>query len=96
MPVILSGSPSENSLAAAGKFLAKFLAFFRGWHYRSPFIENMVNGPFEKPFLKEGIVNSWLSTDKFIVEEYNNGSTMWCSFHTKWVLLPFLINGTGL
>ena len=28
--VILSGSPSENSLAAAGKFLAKFLAFFRG------------------------------------------------------------------
>ena len=82
--VILSGSPSENSLAAAGKFLAKFLAFFRGWHYRSPFIENMVNGPFEKPFLKEGIVNSWLSTDKFIVEEYNKDPL--CG-------VPFTLNG---
>ena len=82
--VILSGSPSENSLAAVGKFLAKFLAFFRGWHYRSPFIENMVNGPFEKPFLKEGIVNSWLSTDKFIVEEYNKDPL--CG-------VPFTLNG---
>ena len=55
-----------------------------GWHYRSPFIENMVNGPFEKPFLKEGIVNSWLTTDKFVVEEYNKDPL--CG-------VPFTLNG---
>ena len=44
----------------------------------------MVNGPFEKPFLKEGIVNSWLSTDKFIVEEYNKDPL--CG-------VPFTLNG---
>lgn len=69
--VILSGSPSNNPLAAPGKLIIKILAAFRGWRYRSPMIESMVNGPFERPFVKEGIVNSWLTNDRHIVEEYN-------------------------
>ena len=34
-------------------------------------IEKMVNGPFEKPFMKEGIVNAWICSDRDVVEEYN-------------------------
>lgn len=70
--VVISGSPSNRSFVKLGKSFVKFIALFRGWHYRSPMIEKMVNGPFEKPFAKEGIVNCWLSTDRHIVELYNS------------------------
>jgi alpha-beta hydrolase superfamily lysophospholipase len=43
--VVLSGSPSGNLMVSPGKKLIRFMAFFRGWHYRSPMIEKMVNGP---------------------------------------------------
>lgn len=82
--VILSGSPSNNPMAGLGKVLIKFMAMFRGWHYRSPFIENMVNGPFEKPFTNEGILNAWLTKDRNIVEEYNRDEL--CG-------VPFTLNG---
>lgn len=70
--VVISGSPSNRSFIKLGKAFLKFIALFRSWHYRSPMVEKMVNGPFEKPFAKEGIVNSWLSTDRHIVELYNS------------------------
>lgn len=82
--VILSGSPSNNMFASPGKILIKIMAKFRGWHYRSPFIEHMVNGPFEKAFAKEGIVNAWLTCDRHIVEEYNKDPL--CG-------VPFTLNG---
>ena len=69
--VVLSGSPSDNQLAGFGKRLIRFMALLRGWNYRSPMIEKMVNGPFEKPFMKEGIVNAWICSDRDVVEEYN-------------------------
>lgn len=69
--VVLSGSPSDNQLAGFGKRLIRFMALFRGWNYRSPMIEKMVNGLFEKPFMKEGIVNAWICSDRDVVEEYN-------------------------
>lgn len=82
--VILSGSPSDNPMAGIGKKLIRVMAAFRGWRYRSPMIENMVNGPFEKPFVKEGILNAWLTTDRNIVEEYNRDPL--CG-------VPFTLNG---
>ena len=82
--VVISGSPSDYKLAGIGKFAAHFLALFRGWHYRSPMLEHMVNAPFEKPFSKEGIVNSWLTTDRHIVELYNSDPL--CGY-------PFTLNG---
>lgn len=84
--VVLSGSPSDNQLAAFGKRLIRFMALFRGWNYRSPMIEKMVNGPFEKPFMKEGIVNAWICSDRDVVEEYNKDPVMWRDFYFKWLL----------
>lgn len=69
--VIISGSPSNNPLAGIAKILIRIIAAFRGWRYRSPMIESMVTGPFEKPFANEGILNSWLTTDRYVVEQYN-------------------------
>ena len=82
--VVLSGSPSDNPLAAIGKRLVRFIAFFRGWYYRSPMIENLINGPFEKPFEKEGILNAWICSDRNVVEEYNADPL--CG-------VPFTLNG---
>lgn len=81
---VISGSPSYNPFAKFGKILIRFIALFRGWRYRSPFIEHLVNDPFEKPFEKEGIVNAWLSTDRNVVEQYNRDPL--CG-------VPFTLNG---
>lgn len=82
--LVLSGSPSDNAMAGLGKRLIRLMAAFRGWHYRSPMIENMVNGPFEKPFEKEGIVNAWICSDRHVVEDYNKDPL--CG-------VPFTLNG---
>ncbi len=82
--VVLCGSPSNNPMVGFGKFLIHFLTLFRGEYYRSPFMENMIMGPFEKPFMKEGIVNSWLTRDRFVVETYNRDPL--CG-------VPFTLNG---
>lgn len=82
--LIICGSPSDNPVAGMGKALIKFMSFFKGWRYRSPMIEGMVNGPFEKPFAKEGILNAWLTTDRHIVEEFNKDPL--CG-------VPFTLNG---
>ena len=82
--VVISGSPSHNPLAGIGKRLIRFLVLFRGWHYRSPMIEHMINGPFEKPFEKEGILNAWLCSDRSVVEDYNKDPL--CG-------VPFTLNG---
>lgn len=82
--VILSGSPSDNPMAGLGKKLIRFMEIFRGGHYRSPMIEKMVTGPFEKPFAKEGILNAWLTTDRSVVEDYNKDPL--CG-------VPFTLNG---
>lgn len=69
--LILSGSPSANSAAAAGQLLIRVMALFMGWRYRSPLIAGMVTGQFEKPFEKEGIKNAWVCSDPAVVDRYN-------------------------
>lgn len=51
--VVLSGSPSYNRFVGVAKYFTRFLALFRGWHYRSPMIEKLVNGPFKRSLLKK-------------------------------------------
>lgn len=82
--LVVCGSPSDNPLSGIAKFLIKTMALFRGWHYRSPMLENIVTGTFEKPFQKEGIVNAWICSDRSVVENYNADSL--CG-------VPFTLNG---
>ena len=69
--LIISGSPSDNPFKNFGKLLIRFIKIFKGERYRSPMVRNMVNGPFDRKFKKEGIVNAWLSRDRRVIDEYN-------------------------
>ena len=69
--LILSGSPSENHMARAGRILVKIMALFQGWHYRSQFVHSLVEGSFEKPFVTEGHGSAWLSSDFSTVDKFN-------------------------
>ena len=69
--LIVCGSPSANDMADMGIKLIRFLQKFKGGHGKSKLIDGMVMGAFNKPFAKENLKNSWLSTDKEIVKAYN-------------------------
>lgn len=68
--LFLSGLPCYNPATKAGKVLVRSRATFKGDFYRSNFINNMVNGPFEKKFADEGSAFAWLSKDRENVREY--------------------------
>ncbi|CDA30064.1 alpha/beta hydrolase [uncultured Eubacterium sp.] len=82
--LVVCGSPSENSFTELGKILIRVMEVFVGNRYRSPFISRMLNGPFEKPFKKDGIKNAWLCSDLYEVDKYNKDER--CGF-------DFTLNG---
>lgn len=69
--LIVCGSPSANSMAGMGIPLVRLLQKFKGAHGKSKLVGTMVMGGFEKPFAKEKMCNSWICSDKAVVEEYN-------------------------
>ncbi|MGN0383666.1 MAG: alpha/beta fold hydrolase [Eubacterium sp.] len=69
--LIVCGSPSDNKLAGMGQMLIRFISIFKGWRYKSPFIANMVTGPFEKAFSNEYRKNSWLAANSAVADYYN-------------------------
>lgn len=68
--LFLSGMPGRNALAGFAKKLIKFIENFKGEYHRSKLINSLVNGPFAKPFLKEGSEFAWISKDKENVRRY--------------------------
>lgn len=70
--LIISGSPSFNPLSGIGKFLADFFWLFRGSHYRSPLLQALSFGAYNKPFKDEGYASAWVCSDKAILEAYHN------------------------
>lgn len=95
--LILSGSPSENHMARAGILLIKGMALFNGWHYRSTLIYNMVNGPFEKPFVNEGRRSAWLSSDIAVADRFNKDPLCGFTFTLNgyYTLLSLMISVYG-
>ena len=69
--LIVCGSPSANPMAGVGIGLVRLLQIFKGVRGRSKLVDSMVMGSFEKPFQKEQTKNSWLCSDKTVVENYN-------------------------
>ena len=68
--LILSGMPGDNGAKGIAKTLIKMIKGSKGWKYRSPFINNLCNGPFSKAFASEGSEFAWLSVDKENVKKY--------------------------
>ena len=67
--LIVSGSPSKNSLSVAGILLAKVVGKFRGDRYRSKMISFMATGKGDKKFPKEG-KGAWLSKNYKCTEKF--------------------------
>ncbi len=82
--LVVCGSPSKNGAAGTGVFLTRVIGLFKGERYRSPMLEKMSTGAYEKKFKAEGLTNAWLSTNKANVQAYNNDPL--CGF-------PFTVNG---
>ena len=61
--LILSGEASNNPAVGAGLFLTRLMALFRGDRYRSPLIESMSTGAYDKAF-PEGEKFQWLSVNE--------------------------------
>lgn len=68
---IISGTGWQPPIVLGlGKTLARVLAVFHGWHYRSALIDKMSFGGMNKPFEPAATERDWLTRDEAIVRKY--------------------------
>lgn len=70
--LVVCGSPSPVGVAGLGVFLTRVIRLFKGDRYRSPLLEDMSTGAYQKKFQGEGLTNAWLSVNRANVQAYNN------------------------
>ncbi len=76
---IIMGTGFEPlSTVKAGMFLCKLIAAFKGWRYRSTFVNNIAFGSYGKKFESLRTRADWLSKDEALVDWYVNEPR--CSF----------------
>ena len=81
--LILSGEASDNPAVGIALLLTKIMALFRGGRYRSPLIEGLSTGAYDKAY-PEGEKFQWLSEDEENRRRYREDPR--CGF-------PFTLNG---
>ncbi len=57
---------------AFGVLVTRIMAMFKGWHYRSNFVDNMGGGSFNKAFEPVKTKSDWLTKDEQIISDYIN------------------------
>lgn len=69
---ILIGVVTDHSKATLifAKRLCRFMAAFRGWHYRSKLVDDMVIGNFNKKFRPVQTRADWVTSDKELLSAY--------------------------
>ena len=82
--LVILGCPSVDGLRHVGVGLTELMMLFLDEHETSRLLDKLIMGRYEKAYEKEGIPNSWICSDKKIVEVYNKDSR--CGF-------SFTING---
>lgn len=82
--LFVCGCPSQNPAGGAGRILAGLIGLFKGDRYRSPLLQKLSFGSFNKPFESEGYPSAWVCSDKETLEAYHNDPL--CTF-------TFTING---
>lgn len=81
--VIMGTGTQADGSVKMGKAVCRFIALFRGWNYRSNFVDRQVFAGNGKKFEQEGS-GSWLTKDKKIVSAYTSDPR--CTFQ-------FTLNG---
>lgn len=71
---IIMGTGNESDITLkSGKLLIKFIAFFRGWHYRSSLVNRLAVGGNSKKFkVDKDPTRSWYSKDQDKVKDFKN------------------------
>ena len=76
---IIMGTGHQNAATCrAGMAICKSIAAFKGWRYRSNFVNNMACGSYNKEFEPARTRADWLTKDEKIVDWYCNEPR--CSF----------------
>lgn len=68
--IIMGTGNQPPLLAGIGAAMTKVIALFKGWKYRSTFINNMAFGSYNKRFAPARTPYDWLTKDKAIVDAY--------------------------
>jgi len=69
--VIMGTGDQPGVLTEAGMLICRIIALFKGWRYRSPFVNNMASGTYNKKFGKDGGFD-WLCTIPEHVKKYED------------------------
>ena len=68
--LVVTGCPGYNDGVPFGEFLVKAASLVRGERWRSPFIQNLIVGNFEKRFRKENRKSAWLAAKESVAEAF--------------------------
>ena len=69
---VLMGTVADHKKAALlfGKRLCRVMAAFRGWHYRSKMVDNLVLGAYNKKFKPARTRADWITSDNENLDMY--------------------------
>lgn len=76
--LIVSGCPAYNRAVKPAKLLVRAVALLKGDQYRSPFMQKLVVGNFERVFKKENRQFAWLAAKEDVAEKFQ--ADQLCSF----------------
>lgn len=68
--IIMGTGCQPLALIQTGRLLTKMISLFKGWNYRSDFINNMAFGSYNKHFQPARTTKDWLTKDTAIVDKY--------------------------
>jgi alpha-beta hydrolase superfamily lysophospholipase len=68
--IIMGTGKKPEKTVKFGLFMVHFLALFKGWHFRSKFIDRQSFGSYNKSFQPARTKCDWLSRDERKVDEY--------------------------
>lgn len=82
---IIMGTGSQPGIILhIGKLICRTIALFRGWTYRSAFVDNMAFGGYNKQFEPARTPSDWLTKDEAIINT---------CIHHPWSTFRFTVNG---
>lgn len=70
--IIMGTGMEPLPVLKSGMFLCRLIAAFKGWHHRSPFVNNIAFGSYNKKFEPARTRADWLTKDESIVDWYLN------------------------
>ncbi len=69
---IFMGTSGSNPVGGIGIFIVNLISLFKGEHHRSPFIDKLAFGSYNKSFTDAKTPFDWLSTERSNVTKYIN------------------------